>query len=142
MVWFQCVFAAITLILLARRMNFKAWMAFVPLLLTFSYTVGAFSLWGVVVYSGGYVIHLFVVFPWREERIFLKVDGEKFLKMMQVGPRSFPSNNALLTLAGAGLQWMGGAGFNGGDPYTANIDSSMAVLNRNICAATSLLVWT
>lgn len=70
MVWFQCVFAAITLIILAGsvlgRMNIKAWMAFVPLWLTFSYTVGAFSLWGggflfhwgVMDYSGGYVIHL------------------------------------------------------------------------------------
>lgn len=70
MVWFQCVFAAITVILLAGsvlgRMNIKAWMAFVPLWLTFSYTVGAFSLWGggflfhwgVMDYSGGYVIHL------------------------------------------------------------------------------------
>lgn len=66
----------------------------------------------------------------------------------QVGPRSkndrerFPPNNVLLMLAGAGLLWMGWAGFNGGDPYSANIDSSMAVLNTNICAATSLLVWT
>lgn len=70
MVWFQCVFAAITLILLAGsllgRMNIRAWMMFVPLWLTFSYTVGAFSLWGggflyhwgVADYSGGYVIHL------------------------------------------------------------------------------------
>ena len=70
MVYFQCVFAAITLILLAGsllgRMNIKAWMIFVPLWLTFSYTVGAFSLWGggflfhwgVMDYSGGYVIHL------------------------------------------------------------------------------------
>lgn len=45
-------------------------------------------------------------------------------------------------LAGAGLLWMGWAGFNGGDPYAANIDASMAVLNTNVCAATSLLVWT
>lgn len=70
MVWFQCVFAAITVILLAGsvlgRMNIKAWMIFVPLWLTFSYTVGAFSIWGggflfqwgVMDYSGGYVIHL------------------------------------------------------------------------------------
>jgi hypothetical protein len=48
------------------RMSFKAWMMFVPLWLTFSYTVGAFSVWGggflfqwgVMDYSGGYVIHL------------------------------------------------------------------------------------
>ncbi|TQE01640.1 hypothetical protein C1H46_012704 [Malus baccata] len=147
MVWFQCVFAAITLILLAGsvlgRMNFKAWMMFVPLWLTFSYTVGAFSLWGggflfqwgVMDYSGGYVIHLssgiagFTTAYWVGPRV--KKDRERF-----------PPNNVLLVLAGAGLLWMGWAGFNGGDPYAANTDSSMAVLNTNICAATSLLVWT
>ncbi|XP_062112196.1 ammonium transporter 3 member 1-like [Humulus lupulus] len=147
MVWFQCVFAAITLILLAGavlgRMNFKAWMMFVPLWLTFSYTVGAFSLWGggflfhwgVMDYSGGYVIHL-----------SSGIAG--FTAAYWVGPREkkdrerFPPNNVLLMLAGAGLLWMGWAGFNGGDPYAANTDSSMAVLNTNICAATSLLVWT
>ncbi|XP_020095440.1 ammonium transporter 3 member 1-like [Ananas comosus] len=122
MVYFQCVFAAITLILLAGsllgRMNFRAWMVFVPLWLTFSYTVGAFSLWGggflfqwgVIDYSGGYVIHL-----------SSGVAG--FTAAYWVGPRStkdrerFPPNNVLLML-------------------------TMAVLNTNICAATSLLVWT
>ncbi|XP_062208676.1 ammonium transporter 3 member 1-like [Phragmites australis] len=147
MVYFQCVFAAITLILLAGsllgRMNFKAWMVFVPLWLTFSYTIGAFSIWGggflfhwgVIDYSGGYVIHL-----------SSGVAG--FTAAYWVGPRStkdrerFPPNNVLLMLTGAGILWMGWAGFNGGDPHTANIDSSIAVLNTNICAATSLLVWT
>jgi Amt family ammonium transporter len=54
----------------------------------------------------------------------------------------FPPNNVLLMLAGAGLLWLGWAGFNGGDPFSANIDSSIAVINTNICAATSLLMWT
>lgn len=71
MVYFQAVFAAITLILIAGallgRMNFYAWMLFVPLWLTFSYTIVAFSIWstngyfsvnGLIDYSGGYVIHL------------------------------------------------------------------------------------
>lgn len=71
MVFFQFVFAAITLILIAGallgRMNFFAWMLFVPLWLTFSYTICAFSIWspngfltkaGIIDYSGGYVIHL------------------------------------------------------------------------------------
>jgi len=147
MVYFQFVFAAITLILLAGsvlgRMNFRAWMLFVPLWLTFSYTVGAFSLWGggflfhwgVIDYSGGYVIHLssgiagFTAAYWVGPR--LTKDRERF-----------PPNNVLLMLAGAGLLWLGWAGFNGGDPYSANIDSSIAVVNTNICAATSLLMWT
>ena len=50
MVYFQFAFAAITVIITAGaflcRMNFKAWMIFVPLWLTFSYTIGAFSIWG------------------------------------------------------------------------------------------------
>ena len=70
LVYFQFVFAAITLILIAGsllgRMNFLAWMLFVPLWLTFSYTVGAFSVWGggflfrwgVIDWAGGYVIHV------------------------------------------------------------------------------------
>ena len=71
MMYFQFVFAAITPILIAGavlgRMNFKAWMLFVPLWSTIVYSVGAFSLWGggwlsslvgAVDYSGGYVIHL------------------------------------------------------------------------------------
>jgi Amt family ammonium transporter len=69
-VLFQFFFAAITVILLAGsllgRMSFRAWMLFVPLWLTFSYTVGAFSVWGggflwqwgVIDYAGGYVIHV------------------------------------------------------------------------------------
>ncbi|PIN11288.1 Ammonia permease [Handroanthus impetiginosus] len=147
LVYFQFTFAAITTILLAGsvlgRMNIKAWMAFVPLWLTFCYTVGAYSLWGggflyhwgVIDYSGGYVIHLssgisgFTAAYWVGPR--LKQDRERYVP-----------NNILLMLAGAGLLWMGWSGFNGGAPYAANIISSIAILNTNISAATSLLVWT
>lgn len=70
MVFFQGVFAAITVALIAGaligRMNFLAWMLFVPLWIVCSYSVGAFSIWGggflykwgVLDYSGGYVIHV------------------------------------------------------------------------------------
>ncbi|XP_047309164.1 ammonium transporter 2-like [Impatiens glandulifera] len=147
LVYFQFSFAALTVILLAGsvlgRMNIRAWMAFVPLWLIFSYTVGAFSLWGggflfhwgVIDYSGGYVIHL-----------SSGIAG--FTAAYWVGPRQksdrerFSPNNVLLMLAGAGLLWMGWSGFNGGAPYAANIDASIAVLNTHLCAATSLLVWT
>jgi len=50
MVYFQFVFAAITVIILGGallgRMNFKAWMLFVPLWMTLVYPVGAFLIWG------------------------------------------------------------------------------------------------
>ncbi|KAB2630470.1 ammonium transporter [Pyrus ussuriensis x Pyrus communis] len=137
LVYFQFTFATITLILLAAsilgQMNIKAWMAFVPLWLLFSYTVGAFSLWGggffyhwgVIDYSGDYVIHLspgiagFTAAYWVGPR--LKSDRERF-----------PPNNVLIMLCG----------FNGGAPYAANIVAPIAVLNTNIYATTSRLVWT
>ncbi|KAK6116861.1 hypothetical protein DH2020_049391 [Rehmannia glutinosa] len=131
MVYFQFVFAAITLILIAGavlgRMNFYAWMLFVPLWLTFSYTIGAYTIWstkgwlsvaGMIDYSGGYV-------------------GPRLTKDRE----RFPPNNILLMLAGAGLLWMGWTGFNGGDPYAASIDASLAIINTHVCAATSLLTW-
>ncbi len=50
LVFFQFVFAAITVIILAGsvlgRMSFKAWVIFYPIWMTCVYTVGAFSLWG------------------------------------------------------------------------------------------------
>ena len=146
MVYFQFVFSAITVIILAGgflcRMNFSAWMIFVPLWMTFSYTIGAFSIWGggflfqygVIDYSGGYVIHLssgtaaFVGAWWIGPRLDIdRVDAK-------------PSNVTLM-LAGAGILWTGWNGFNGGDPYAASPDAGVAVLNTNICTAMSLLTW-
>lgn len=147
MVYFQFVFAAITLVLIAGsllgRMNFIAWMAFVPLWLTFSYTVSAYSIWGggflfdlgVLDYSGGYVIHL-------------SSGTAGFVAAAWLGPRtekdrsSFYPNNLLITMIGAGILWIGWNGFNGGDPYAASPDAGAAVLNTNLCTAVSSIVWT
>ncbi|XVF62250.1 hypothetical protein PTKIN_Ptkin08bG0202100 [Pterospermum kingtungense] len=144
-VLFQFAFAAITVILLAGsllgRMNFYAWMIFVPLWLTFSYTVGAFTIWGeglfehkIIDYAGGYVIHL-----------SSGVAG--FTAAYWVGPRHshdrqhFPPNNIIQILGGAGFLWLGWTGFNGGAPFAAGLVTSLAVINTHICTATSLLVW-
>ncbi len=146
MVWFQFVFAAITPIILLGailgRVSFRAWMVFVPLWTTFIYTVGAYSLWGggwlgqmgVVDYSGGYVIHLASA-----------VSG--FTAAAVIGPRlprdreSFHPNSLLITLAGAGLLWLGWSGFNGGDPFTVNVDAGVGVLNTHTATAAALLTW-
>ncbi|RDW80414.1 hypothetical protein BP5796_05112 [Coleophoma crateriformis] len=147
MVYFQFVFAAITVVLLAGavlgRMNFLAWMIFVPLWITFSYTIGAYSIWGggflfnlgVLDYSGGYVIHLssgtagFVAAHWVGPRLAADREDNR-------------PNNILCVLIGAGILWIGWNGFNGGDPYSASADAGVAVLNTNLCTAMSLLTWT
>jgi Amt family ammonium transporter len=146
LIFFQFVFAAITVIILAGsvlgRMSFKAWMIFCPVWMTLVYTVGAFSLWGggwlaglgAADFSGGYVIHL-------------AAGTSGFVAAAVIGPRlqadrdNFPPNSLLITLVGAGILWLGWNGFNGGDPYFANADAGAAVLNTNTCTAIALLVW-
>src|SRR6202048_5623507 len=147
LIFFQFVFAAITVIILAGsvlgRMNFTAWMIFCPVWLTLVYTVGAFSLWGggwlaglgVADSPGGYVTHL-------------AAGTSGFVAAWLVGPRlqadreHFPPNSILVTLIGPGILWLGWNGFNGGDPYFANADAGAAVLNTNTATAVALLVWT
>src|SRR4030088_1203886 len=147
LVYFQFVFAGITPILMLGsvlgRINFKAWIPFVLLWITFVYTVNAFLIWGggyfgahgALDYSGGYVIHL-------------AAGTSGFVAAAVIGPRlqadrdSCPPNNLLVALAGAGILWLGWNGFNGGDPYFANANAGAAVLNTNVSTATALLVWT
>ncbi|MCJ1250343.1 hypothetical protein MMC30_007569 [Trapelia coarctata] len=147
MVYFQFVFAAITVVIMAGaflgRMSFTAWMIFVPFWITFSYVVGAFSIWGggflaqmgAIDYSGGYVIHV-------------SSGTAGFVGAAWIGPRLLKDredsqpNNVLMVLVGAGILWIGWNGFNGGDPYAASADAGVAVLNTNVCTAVSLLTWT
>jgi Amt family ammonium transporter len=147
LMFFQFVFAAITVIILAGavlgRINFTAWVIFCPVWMTLVYTVGAFSLWGggwlaglgVADYSGGYVIHL-------------AAGTSGFVAAWVIGPRlqadreNFPPNSILVALIGAGILWLGWNGFNGGDPYFANANAGAAVLNTNTATAVGLLVWT
>src|SRR3984885_5849052 len=147
LMFFQFVFAAITVIILGGsvlgRMSFTAWMIFCPIWMTLAYTVGAFSLWGggwlatmgVADFSGGYVIHL-------------AAGTSGFMAAWVVGPRlqadrdQFPPNSLLVTLVGAGILWLGWYGFNGGNSYFANADAGAAVLNTNLATAVALLVWT
>ena len=146
LVYFQFVFAAITPLLLLGsvlgRINFKAWLVFVPLWISGVYVVNAFLIWGggwwahkgALDFSGGYVIHLTA-----------GVAG--FVAAWVIGPRLARDreidapNNLLMVATGAGFLWLGWNGFNGGDPYYAGADAAAAVLNTNLCTAVAVLVW-
>src|SRR5882724_8125682 len=154
--YFQFVFAAITPLLflgsVVGRINFKVWLIFVPLWSTFAYSVNAFLVWGggfwaqphtgvsslfstgTLDYSGGYVIHL-------------AAGTTGFVAAAVIGPRlkrdrerAVP-NNLPMAAVGAGILWLGWNGFNGGDPYFAGADASLAVINTNLTTAVALLTW-
>jgi len=146
LVYFQFVFAAITPILalgsVLGRVNFKAWIPFCALWITFVYCVDAFLIWGggffahhgAVDFSGGYVIHL-------------SAGVAGFVAAAVIGPRlqrdreiDAPNNVAMLAV-GAGLLWLGWNGFNGGDPYASNMSAAAAVLNTNLCTGVAFLIW-
>jgi ammonium transporter, Amt family len=146
LVYFQFVFAGITPILMLGsvlgRINFKAWIPFVALWITFVYVVNAFLIWGggffghhgALDYSGGYVIHLAA-----------GVSG--FVAAAVIGPRlqrdrevDAPNNLAMVAV-GAGLLWLGWNGFNGGDPYASNMSAAAAILNTNLCTAVAFMIW-
>jgi Amt family ammonium transporter len=156
LVYFQFVFAAITVILLLGsilgRTSFKAWMVFVPVWITVVYSVNAFSIWGggwigafpnwlsgiagggALDFSGGYVIH---VAAGISGLVAAAVIGPRLL----VDRENNRPSNLIAVITGAGLLWLGWNGFNGGDPYFAGADASGAVLNTNIAAATAMLAW-
>jgi len=50
-------------------------------------------------------------------------------------------NNLPMAAVGAGILWLGWNGFNGGDPYFAGTNASLAVLNTNLATAVALLTW-
>jgi ammonium transporter, Amt family len=144
--YFQFVFAAITPILalgsVLGRVNFKAWMLYVPLWITGVYVVNAFLLWGggyfaahgAVDFSGGYVIHLSAGVSGF---VFAAVVGPRLQRDREVDA----PNNLLMVATGAAILWLGWNGFNGGDPYFAGADAAGAVLNTNLCTAVAMMVW-
>ena len=64
-----------------------------------------------------------------------------------LGPRrGFPQttmmpHNMTMTVAGAGMLWVGWFGFNGGSALAANGDAAMAILVTHISAATGAFTW-
>ncbi|EEE52602.1 hypothetical protein OsJ_34923 [Oryza sativa Japonica Group] len=123
MVFFQWASAGVTVGLVAGavlgRMSVKAWMAFVPLWTTLSYTVGAYSIWGggflfhwgVMDYSGGYVVHLAAGVSGYTAAYWVGPRRKEEEEMTMAG-----GGNLVAMVAGAGILWMGWTGFNGGDP--------------------------
>ena len=147
LIFFQFVFAAITVIILAGsvlgRMNFTAWMIFCPVWMTLVYTVGAFSLMGrrLARRPGRRGLFGRLRDPSRRRNLGF-VAAWVIGRRLQADRDHFPPNSLLITLVGAGILWLGWNGFNGGDPYFANADAGAAVLNTNTATAVALLVWT
>lgn len=143
---FQMTFAIITPALIvggfAERMKFSAMLLFSGIWLLVVYAPVTHWVWGggwlgsmgVYDFAGGLVVHI-------------TAGVAALVAAMVLGPRKgfpttpMPPHNLTMTIAGAGMLWVGWFGFNGGSALAANGDAAMAILVTHISASMGAFTW-
>ncbi len=143
---FQLTFAIITVALIvggfAERMRFSSVLLFSTLWLLLVYAPICHWVWGggwlqemgLLDFAGGTVVHI-------------TAGTAAVVAAVVVGSRrGFPEqnmapHNMTLTVAGAGMLWVGWFGFNGGSALAANGDAAMAITVTHISAAAGAFTW-
>jgi len=143
---FQMTFAIITPALIvggfAERMKFSAMLLFSVIWLLLVYVPVTHWVWGggwlsqmgLYDFAGGIVVHI-------------TAGVAALVAALVLGPRrgfpttAMPPHNMTMTIAGAGMLWVGWFGFNGGSALASNGDAAMAILVTHISAATGAMTW-
>jgi Amt family ammonium transporter len=144
--FFQMTFAVITPALIvgafAERMKFSSVLLFSGLWLLFVYAPVCHWVWGggwladmgVIDFAGGIVVHI-------------TAGVAALVVALTIGNRDgfpktpMPPHNMTMTVAGAGMLWVGWFGFNGGSALTAGSSAASAMLVTHISAAAGALAW-
>jgi Amt family ammonium transporter len=145
-VMFQMTFAVITPALViggfAERMRFSAVLGFSALWLLLVYVPLAHWVWGggwlaqlgVMDFAGGIVVH---VSAGVSALVCALVLGKRRgFPHTAMTPHSLP-----LTVAGAGMLWVGWFGFNAGSALAANGSAGMAMVTTHMGASAGALAW-
>ncbi len=143
---FQMTFAIITPALIvgafAERMRFSAMLVFSTIWLIVVYAPVCHWVWGggwlgemgLQDFAGGTVVHITAAVA-------------ALVAAMMMGPRrgfgtvAMPPHNLTLTVAGAGMLWVGWFGFNAGSAVAADNSAAMAMLVTHLSAACGSLAW-
>ena len=143
---FQMTFAIITPALIvggfAERMRFSAMLLFSTLWLIFVYSPICHWVWGggwlgemgLQDFAGGTVVHITAAVA-------------ALVAAVMMGPRrgfgtvAMPPHNLTLTVAGAGMLWVGWFGFNAGSAVAADGSAAMAMLVTHLSASAGALSW-
>jgi Amt family ammonium transporter len=145
-VMFQMTFAIITPALIiggfAERMRFSAMLTFSMLWLLLVYSPVAYWVWGggwladmgFRDFAGGAVVHVNAGVAALVAALVLgNRDGFPH--------RPMPPHNLPVTVAGAGMLWVGWFGFNGGSALAAGGEAGMAMLVTHIGASGGCIAW-
>ncbi len=143
---FQMTFAIITPALrvggFAERMRFSAMLLFSTLWLVLVYSPVCHWVWGggwlgsmgLQDFAGGTVVHITAA-------------AAALVAAMVLGPRrgfgtvAMPPHNLTLTVAGAGMLWVGWFGFNAGSAVAADNSAAMAMLVTHLSASAGSMAW-
>ena len=143
---FQMTFAIITPALIvggfAERMRFSAMLLFSTLWLVLVYSPVCHWVWGggwlgsmgLQDFAGGTVVHITAA-------------AAALVAAMVLGPRrgfgtvAMPPHNLTLTVAGAGMLWVGWFGFNAGSAVAADNSAAMAMLVTHLSASAGSMAW-
>jgi len=143
---FQMTFAIITPALIvggfAERMRFSAMLLFSAIWLLVVYAPVCHWVWGggwlgdmgLQDFAGGTVVHI-------------TAGVAAVVAALVMGPRrgfgstAMPPHNLTLTVAGAGMLWVGWFGFNAGSAVAADNSAAMAMLVTHLSAACGSLAW-
>ncbi len=147
-VMFQMTFAIITPALVvgafAERMKFSAMMWFSFLWLVLVYLPVCHWVWApggwlqkmnLMDFAGGTVVHI-------------NAGVAALVAALVLGRRkgfphtAMPPHNLTMTVAGAGMLWVGWFGFNAGSAVAANTSAGMAMLVTHLGAAAGAFAWT
>ena len=143
---FQMTFAIITPALIvgafAERMRFSAMLVFSAIWMLVVYAPVCHWIWGggwlgdmgLQDFAGGTVVHV-------------TAGVAAIVAAMVMGPRRgfgsvpMPPHNLTLTVAGAGMLWVGWFGFNAGSAVAADGSAAMAMLVTHLSASCGALAW-
>jgi Amt family ammonium transporter len=143
---FQMTFAIITPALIAgafaERMRFSAMLLFSGIWLLVVYAPVCHWVWGggwlgamgLQDFAGGTVVHV-------------TAGVAALVAALAIGPRrgfgsvAMAPHNLTMTVAGAGMLWVGWFGFNAGSALGANNSAAMAMLVTHLSAACGSLAW-
>jgi Amt family ammonium transporter len=126
----------------AERMRFSAMLIFSALWLVVVYSPVCHWVWGggwlgamgLQDFAGGTVVHI-------------TAGVAAVVVALLMGPRkgfgtvAMPPHNLTITVAGAGMLWVGWFGFNAGSALAANNVAAMAMLVTHLSAACGALAW-
>lgn len=143
---FQLTFAIITPALIvgafAERMKFSAMLLFSVIWLTVVYVPVTHWVWGggwlgdmgLLDFAGGTVVHV-------TAGVAALVAALVMGKRRGFPQTAMPPHNLTMTVAGAGMLWVGWFGFNAGSALAANGDAGMAMLATHISASAGAIAW-